>query len=57
VSYDFPDALSVDYGEPVGTCAETAPNSNVFQRSWTKATARVDCNAMEGSVTMTSGAA
>lgn len=50
VKYDFPPALSVDYGEPTDTCHETAPGSGVFQRAWTRATARVDCNAGEGSV-------
>jgi len=50
VKYDFPASLSVDYGEPLGTCAETTPGSGVFTRAWTKATAKVDCNAMEGSV-------
>ena len=52
VKYDFPDALSLDYGMPSAMCSETAPGSGVFSRAWTKATARVDCNAMAGSIDM-----
>ena len=50
VKYDFPDVLKVDYGEPTGTCSETAPNSNVFTRSWSKAKVTVDCNLYESRI-------
>lgn len=52
VPYDFPEALNVDYGEPTGTCAETPAASGVFARTWTKAVSTVDCNTLEGSVTL-----
>lgn len=50
VPYDFPAALNGDYGEPTGTCVETASGSGVFTRAWTKATSTVDCNTLEGRV-------
>lgn len=48
----FPDALKLDYGVPTDFCTETAPNSNVFSREWTKATITMDCNSYKGSVVM-----
>jgi len=48
VPYDFPDALKMDYGVPLGTCKETLPA--VFTRQWSKATATVDCNTLSGEV-------
>lgn len=51
VPYAFPDALKADYGEPTGLCAETAPNSGIFERQWSKASVRMDCNTYTGSVT------
>lgn len=48
----FPDALKLDYGEPTGFCAETAPGSNVFMRDWSKATVEMDCNTYKGQVKM-----
>ena len=50
VPYDYPDALAVDYGEPLGYCSESAPNSGVFTRPWSKATVQVDCNTGEGTL-------
>ena len=55
--YVFPDALNVDYGEPVGQgvaglCHETAPNSGVFARDYTKATVQMDCNTWTPTITM-----
>ena len=44
--------LHTDYGMPVGTCVETAPNSSIFTREYTKATVQVDCAKWEGTVTM-----
>ena len=50
-----------DYGEPLGLCKETrAPSfsggtyvagSGVFEREWSKATVRTDCNAWESTIT------
>lgn len=42
---------SQDFGEPLNTCAETAPGSGVYEREWTKATVAWDCNARHGSIT------
>jgi hypothetical protein len=41
--YQRPAALNVDYGVPTGLCAETASDSGVFVREWTKSTVTVDC--------------
>ena len=42
-----------DFGEPVGgaPCAETGRDSGVFEREWTKARVRWDCNSGRGSLT------
>jgi hypothetical protein len=51
--YDRPAALDIDYGEPVdATCTETAPQSGVFVRNWSKASVKMDCNSYEGTITM-----
>ena len=35
----MPEQINWDYGEPIDAlCQETAPNSQVFKREWTKAT-------------------
>ena len=39
-------------GTPMGTCSETAPNSTVFTREYSKATVKVDCTKLQGQVTM-----
>ena len=44
--------LSTDYGTPLGYCTQTAPNSGVFKREWSKATVEVDCGKWEGTITM-----
>jgi hypothetical protein len=44
-----PAAFDVDYGEPSGLC-ETAPNSGIFTRKWTKASVTGDSNTMEGHI-------
>lgn len=51
--YHRPAALDLDYGEPTELCHETAANSGVFVRQWTKSTIRVDCNAGTSDITMT----
>jgi hypothetical protein len=44
-NYPFPPELNMDYGEPTnGICAETAPKSGVFTRSWTHVDVEMDCN-------------
>ena len=50
--YDFPEELNLDYGEPTELCQETAPNSGVFKREWTKATVQMDCNNWKPEITM-----
>ena len=48
-----PTAWDVDYGAPDGPCTETHANvSNVFTRSWSKATVTWDCNTGHGSIEM-----
>ena len=46
--YVRPKALDTDYGTPVGDCKETSPG--VFEREWTKASVKMDCNAWKGTV-------
>lgn len=50
--YTFPEALNADYGEPTGLCKETAPNSEIFERDWTKASVKMDCKSYTGTVIM-----
>lgn len=47
-----PVGMDTDYGVPLSHCTETAPNSGVFTREWSKATATIDCNQWKGTVTM-----
>lgn len=49
-SWTFPDELDMDVGEPLGTCAETAPGSGVFQRAWSRASVTFDCGLWVGTV-------
>ena len=48
----LPPSLSLDYGEPQGLCAETAPGSGVFVREWSQATVQMDCNSWTPTITM-----
>ena len=50
--YQRPAALNVDYGVPTGLCAETASDSGVFVREWTKSTVSVDCNKYTSDIKM-----
>ena len=50
-SWTWPPALDTDVGEPLGTCAETAPGSAVFARTYSRAHVAFDCNAWVGTVT------
>ena len=52
LEYEYPAALNADYGEPTGLCAETAPASGVFVRTWTKATVQMDCNTWTPTIDM-----
>jgi hypothetical protein len=47
-----PNPIAVQYGTPIGLCAETAPGSGVFTREYTKAAVKVDCANWEGTITM-----
>ena len=51
--YYFPPEFNEDYGEPTdGTlCKETATNSEVFTREYSKATVQLDCKAWKGTIT------
>lgn len=49
---DAPPALSLDYGDPIGTCAETAPGSGVFVRDFQRSTARFDTTTYTGTIVM-----
>ena len=44
--------LNTDYGTPLGICSETAPGSQVFQREYSKATVKVDCAHLTGTIAM-----
>lgn len=51
-NYPFPKEFNLDYGEPVDKiCKETAPNSGVFTREWTKADVSMDCNTWTPTIT------
>jgi len=36
----------------VGLCKETAANSGIFEREWTKANISMDCNSWTPTITM-----
>jgi len=50
--YPFPPELHADFGTPLGVCAETQGQSGVFQREFTKATVKMDCNTGKPSIVM-----
>jgi hypothetical protein len=50
--YERPEALDGDYGEPLGLCSETAPQSGIFKREWSKSSITLDCNTWKGEITM-----
>ena len=39
-----PALLDIDVGEPLGFCAETAPQSGVWRREYTRYSIQVDCS-------------
>jgi hypothetical protein len=51
-TYEVPKEINFDYGVPTELCHETAPNSGVFTRDWTKATISLDCNTWTPTITM-----
>ena len=51
--YPFPPEFNLDYGEPTDkVCKETAPNSRVFTREWSKAMVQMDCATWTPTITM-----
>ena len=50
--YEVPQQINWDYGELVGLCKETAANSGVFEREWTKANVSMDCNSWTPTITL-----
>ncbi len=52
-TYEVPEQLNWDYGEPLGLCHETAEGSGVFVRKWSKATIAMDCNTWSPTINMT----
>eukprot|EP01050_Picozoa_sp_SAG11_P009561 SAG11_NODE_909_length_6586_cov_11.216433_6_plen_214_part_00 len=51
--YPFPPEFNLDYGEPVDkVCKETAPNSGIFVREWSKSTIKMDCGSWTPTITM-----
>jgi len=50
--YPFPPQLHTDFGTPMGLCAETNAGSGVFQREFSKATIKMDCNTGTPSIVM-----
>ena len=49
-TYEVPEQLSWDNGEPLGLCSETAAGSEVFHRAYSKANVTLDCKNWVGSV-------
>ena len=43
LQYERPALLDRDFGAPLGLCAETAPNSGVFAREFSKSNVTMDC--------------
>jgi hypothetical protein len=50
VPYPRPKLWDQDFGTPSGNCVETAPGSNVWKRSWSKAEVTWDCNRAVGTI-------
>ena len=47
----FDEDEGPDYGEPLGLAKETAPDSGVFVREWSKCTVQMDCNSYTPKIT------
>jgi len=55
MTYEFPELLERDYGEPLKgqQCTETVPGqSGIFTREWSGAQVRMDCNTWTPTITM-----
>jgi hypothetical protein len=50
--YQRPEVLDRDYGTPTGLCHETAKDSGVFVREWSRSTVTVDCTAYKTTIKM-----
>ena len=50
-TYAYPAELNADFGEPQGLCAETAPNSEIFVRQFTKSMVQMDCKTFKPTIT------
>ena len=51
-TYEVPEQINWDYGEPQGLCKETGDNTGVFTREWSKATITMDCNTWTPTIAM-----
>jgi hypothetical protein len=50
--YEYPaEQFNADYGEPLGMAKETAADSGIFVREWSKATIKMDCNSYTPTIT------
>ena len=50
-TYELPPQATIDYGEPLNFCTETALNSGIFTREYTKFTIEMDCGAFQATFT------
>mgnify|MGYP003335344819 CR=1 FL=1 len=50
VSRPRPVEWDTDYGVPEGPCSETAEESGIFSRSWSKATVTWNCHTATGEI-------
>jgi hypothetical protein len=49
--FEYPAQFNTDVGDALGRCAETAPNSGVFTREYTRATVQMDCSTFTPTIT------
>jgi hypothetical protein len=50
--YEYPaKQFNADYGEPLGQATETAKDSGVFVREWSRVTVQMDCNTYTPKIT------
>lgn len=52
-----PPELDLDYGVPLGPCAETAPGSGVFTRDFSRSTVTMDCASWTPTITFKNSSA
>ena len=57
--YARPAALDIDYGHPVGDCAEVTDDqgapTEVFARQYSNANVSIDCSSFTARIEMTAG--